>query len=127
MLGIPTANLDAEALGGLADQAAGIYLGWASLGGSADVHAMVMSVGWNPFFGDADKKTVEPWLLADFPGDFYGEELRLVAAGYLRPEADFVSVEALVDRIHNDAAAARASLALPPYAALRDDPFLAPP
>jgi FAD synthase len=28
----------------------------------------------------------EPWLLHDFAGDFYGEDLRLVVVGYIRPE-----------------------------------------
>ena len=46
-LGIPTANLDAEALAGaLGDAPAGIYFGWASVGGAPAVHKMVMSVGW---------------------------------------------------------------------------------
>ena len=46
-LGIPTANLDAEHLGkALDDLPSGIYFGWASVGGSDEVHKMVMSVGW---------------------------------------------------------------------------------
>jgi riboflavin kinase len=28
----------------------------------------------------------EPWLLHEFSEDFYGEELRLVVVGYIRPE-----------------------------------------
>jgi len=28
----------------------------------------------------------EPWLLHKFDDDFYGEELRLVIVGYIRPE-----------------------------------------
>lgn len=28
----------------------------------------------------------EPWLLHDFAEDFYGEDLRLVIVGYIRPE-----------------------------------------
>jgi len=46
---------------------------------------MVMSIGWNPFFGNSEK-TAEPWLLADFEAPFYDQEIRLVACGYVRPE-----------------------------------------
>lgn len=28
----------------------------------------------------------EPWILHKFPEDFYGEELRLIVVGYIRPE-----------------------------------------
>lgn len=46
-LGIPTANLDAEAQGGIvSDLAAGIYFGWASVGTSPEVYKMVTSIGW---------------------------------------------------------------------------------
>jgi FAD synthase len=46
-LGIPTANLDADALGPVVDALpAGIYFGWASVGADPAVHKMVMSVGW---------------------------------------------------------------------------------
>ena len=43
----------------------GIYYGWASVGVSPAVHMMVMSVGYNPFYGNT-AKTCEPWLLAEF-------------------------------------------------------------
>jgi FAD synthase len=65
-LGIPTANISAEAIGSaLADAVTGIYYGWASVGASARVHMMVMSVGYNPFYGNT-AKTCEPWLLSTF-------------------------------------------------------------
>ena len=57
--------------------------------------AAVMSIGWNPYFDNA-KKTIEPWLLHEFDDDFYGEELSVVVAGYIRPEADFTTLDALV-------------------------------
>lgn len=68
---------------------------------------MVMSVGWNPYFNNAEKTIVspmcilcmsylfqfvtvfvkqEPWLLHEFGDDFYGEDLRLAVVGYIRPE-----------------------------------------
>lgn len=122
-LGIPTANLPPDSFSSpLADHVCGIYLGWAALKGRG-VFKMVMSVGWNPYF-DNSKKTVEPWLLHEFPDDFYDEELRLVVVGYIRPEADFPSLDALIARIHMDGDVARAALDCYPYSTYRDDPFL---
>lgn len=167
-LGIPTANLDTEALeasGALAGVEAGIYAGWATVwpreeagagtGTAAPApvaHKMVMSIGWcararlaaagfrassppaqpspssprprrtsahlspfhrNPFYKN-ERKTVEPHLLHVFPADFYGAELRLCVVGYLRPEASFPSLEALIAAIHGDIDAARSSLDAPP-------------
>jgi len=109
-LGIPTANLDVAALKFQVDSLApGIYLGFAKLRG--EIYQQVMSIGWNPFFDNA-KKTIEPWLLHDFgdDGDFYGEELELVVSAYLRPEADFTTLEALITRIHRDAEVAKTML-----------------
>ena len=79
----------------------------------------------NPFFKNT-QKTVEPHLLHVFPADFYGEELRLVACGYLRAEANFPSLEALMAAIHGDIAEAKARLGggEPEAAALRAHPFL---
>ena len=31
-------------------------------------------------------KTIEPWILHDYKADFYGKELRLAVAAYVRPE-----------------------------------------
>ncbi len=44
----------------------------------------------------------EPHLLKNFPEDFYGQELRLAAVGYLRPEWNFDSLGALI-RLKNGA------------------------
>ena len=66
-------------------------------------------------------------MLHEFAADFYGEELRLVVTGYLRPERNFSSLDSLVAAIHADIRLATESLATPPHAALRADPFLRPP
>ncbi len=48
-LGIPTANVDADALRSLlAEAVSGIYAGWASVGDSPTVYKTVMSIGWVP-------------------------------------------------------------------------------
>ena len=102
-IGVPTANLSLEELGEAFphDCATGIFAGWAKLAKSKEIHKMVMSVGWNPFYKNT-KKTVEPHLMHKFEKDFYGEELRLVVTCFIRPEADFESLEALVEAIHAD-------------------------
>jgi riboflavin kinase len=46
--------------------------------------------------------------------------------GWIRAEADFVSLEALIARIRADGEATKAALALPRLAATRADPFLLP-
>lgn len=139
-LGVPTANLDVAPIKKESDALApGIYFGWAGLRGNANdgvvrgdgenvvienvIAPMVMSIGWNPFFDNATK-TVEPWLLRDFDGDFYGRELRLAVLGYVRPEADFASLEALIERIHMDADVARGALAMERFEAGKEDPYL---
>ncbi|KAK9089460.1 hypothetical protein Scep_028542 [Stephania cephalantha] len=84
---------------------------------------MVMSIGWNPYFNNT-KKTIEPWLLHEFDEDFYGEDLRLAIVGYIRPEANFPSLEALIAKIHEDRQIAEKALDLPLYAGYKDSPHL---
>ena len=103
----------------------GIYLGWASVGASKQVYKMVMSIGFNPYYNNTDK-TAEPWLLHTFEKDFYDEELRLLVCGYIRPEANFESLDALVKRIHEDAAVTKAALTDKLFAAYEHDVFLVP-
>lgn len=123
VLGIPTANLSTEGYSEvLSEHPSGVFFGWARLP-TGGVYKMVMSIGWNPFFNNSEK-TIEPWLLHDFDEDFYGEELRLVVVGYIRPEANFPSLESLIAKIHEDGDVARRALDLPLYSKYRNDPFL---
>ncbi|KAJ8759176.1 hypothetical protein K2173_004183 [Erythroxylum novogranatense] len=123
VLGIPTANLSTEGYSALlSEHPSGVYFGWAGLS-TRGVYKMVMSIGWNPYFNNTEK-TIEPWLLHEFEEDFYGEELRLVIVGYIRPEANFPSLEILISSIQEDGRIAERALALPPYSKFRDDPYL---
>ncbi|XP_020599948.1 bifunctional riboflavin kinase/FMN phosphatase [Phalaenopsis equestris] len=123
VLGIPTANLPAENISGLlSEHTSGVYFGWAKLS-TRGIYKMVMSIGWNPYFNNTEK-TVEPWLLHEFDDDFYGEELRLVVVGYIRPEANFPSLDSLIQRIRQDGRIAEKALELPIYAGYKDDPYL---
>ncbi|KAL6990954.1 hypothetical protein U1Q18_009074 [Sarracenia purpurea var. burkii] len=126
VLGIPTANLSAEHYSTLlSDHPSGVYFGWAGLS-TRGTYKMVMSIGWNPYFNNAEK-TIEPWLLHDFDEDFYGEDLRLTIVGYIRPEANFPTLESLIERIHQDGRIAETALELPLYSKYREDPYLKSP
>ncbi|KAG2486461.1 hypothetical protein HYH03_014908 [Edaphochlamys debaryana] len=123
-LGIPTANVDRDAVSAaLAEAVTGIYAGWARLGSGTQVYKTVMSIGYNPFFNNKEK-TLEPWILHTFDKPFYGDTISLLVCAYVRPEANFTSLQSLVDRIHADADVARDALEHEPLAALKDDPFL---
>ncbi|XP_067208040.1 riboflavin kinase isoform X2 [Linepithema humile] len=106
-LGIPTDN--------------GIYYGWASLRG--EVHKMVASIGWNPYYKN-EKKSMEVHILHKFQNDFYGEELKVIIAGYIRPERDFSSLEELIKEIKNDIAITEQQLEEPVANKLKNDDFL---
>lgn len=115
--------------------------GWASVGPDQTIYKMVMSIGWNPFYKNK-KKTAEAWLLHEFPEvrlilfshslhcsclqDFYGEDLRLIVCGYLRPESDFTSLEELKTQIHQDAKLADVFLNNPNIVPFKTDPSLSP-
>ena len=43
------------------DFALGVYYGWANVDGG-DVHKMVMSVGWNPFYHNTKRSMVSVTL-----------------------------------------------------------------
>ncbi|KAK7564078.1 hypothetical protein IWX92DRAFT_296171 [Phyllosticta citricarpa] len=144
-LGIPTANIPIEGLsvGGHSDLESGVYYGWAGLdfhdssnvktptnGSSAsfstptkNIYPMAMSIGWNPFYKNS-VRSVEVHIMHAFARDFYGSHLNLVVLGFIRPELDYVSKEALIDDIRTDIDVALRSLARPAYAALKKDPYL---
>ncbi|CAK7271057.1 Transcriptional regulator of nonfermentable carbon utilization [Sporothrix epigloea] len=78
----------------------------------AGLYPMVMSIGFNPFYQNT-KRTAEVHILYPFAHDFYGAHLRLAILGYIRPEQDYASLDALVADIQFDCVVARQSLARP--------------
>jgi riboflavin kinase len=103
----------------------GIHFGWASVSNNDTVYPMVMSYGWNPYYKN-EKKTAEVHIMADFDEDFYGEELRVIVLGYIRPEQNYDGLDALISDIHTDIHVARNSISRPGYAVFKDDLFLQP-
>ncbi|ODV62936.1 riboflavin kinase, partial [Ascoidea rubescens DSM 1968] len=61
----------------------------------------VMSVGYNPFYGNQEK-SCEIHIIHNFKTDFYGAIIQFNILGYIRPELDFVNVQALIDDINLD-------------------------
>lgn len=99
------------------------------------VWPMVMSIGWNPFYKNDVRSVVcdipfsfsstsqsslqlihrnkqEIHLITPQPieNDFYGAQLNCLVLGFIRPELDFESVEALVRDIMTDIEVAKISL-----------------
>jgi riboflavin kinase len=137
-LGIPTANIPIGGLdiAGQSDLESGVYFGYCSLAqptssststtttttdstppntqttvlsSTPQIYEMVMSVGWNPFYKNT-VRSVEVHILHDFGGDFYGAHLKLLILGFVRPELDYVSKEALIEDIKTDIDVSRKSL-----------------
>lgn len=95
-LGFPTANMALDPQCGLAH---GIYAVRAVIEGIE--HAGVASFGRRPTF-DNGPPLLETFVF-DFAGDLYGKAIEIVFAGYIRGEEKFSSIEALVERMNEDA------------------------
>lgn len=121
-LGIPTANFPESVVDSLpADISTGIYYGWARVD-NGDIHKMVMSIGWNPYYQNT-KKSMETHLIHKFKDDFYGETLSVAMVGYIRPERGFSSLEELISAIHSDIEEAKQKLDSPEHLKLKEDNF----
>uniref|UniRef100_A0A8D2AHT7 riboflavin kinase n=1 Tax=Sciurus vulgaris TaxID=55149 RepID=A0A8D2AHT7_SCIVU len=114
-LGIPTANFPEQVVDNLPADV-----------GSGDVHKMVVSIGWNPYYKNM-KKSMETHIIHTFEEDFYGEILSVAIVGYLRPEKNFDSLESLISAIQGDIEEAKKRLDLPEYLKLKDDNFFQVP
>jgi riboflavin kinase len=125
-LGCPTANLPDESLPAMSSVTkTGVYYGYAQIycpqhentplpEEDAKVLPMVMSLGWNPFYKN-ERMTAEIHILHEFNRDFYGYEMKALVLGYIRPELDYTSRDALIEDINTDKRVALNSLARPGY------------
>ncbi|KAK6458951.1 riboflavin kinase [Scheffersomyces xylosifermentans] len=125
-LGIPTANIPIN--DDLNQLETGIYYGWCKLtpctkddecktrndgneilfdhgkklaGSDLQVLPMVMSIGWNPFY-DNKEKAAEVHIMHKFADNFYGAEIAFNVLGYIRPELNYTTKEALIEDINLD-------------------------
>ena len=100
-IGYPTANVD---MGHYLRPAYGIYAVEARL---ADGRVLkgAANLGVRPQFKPA-KELLEPYFF-DFDGDLYGQTIEVALIEYLRPEAKFADLDALVAQMDADCARAR--------------------
>uniref|UniRef100_A0A7S2SXM0 riboflavin kinase n=1 Tax=Chloropicon primus TaxID=1764295 RepID=A0A7S2SXM0_9CHLO len=111
-LGFPTANLEVSAI---EDQIAGlkkgVYFGWAKVNYKDKGRAgslgkapkkVVANVGQRPSFEDGTDITIEVHVMDCLEDDFYGEEMRVVLLGFIRPEKKFDGIQELVSQIKRD-------------------------
>ncbi|RDW74706.1 riboflavin kinase [Aspergillus mulundensis] len=109
-----------------------------STGDEAPILPAVLSIGYNPYYKNKTRSIeihIMPSLTLPSPTasseekekvkfhklpDFYGTKLNLLMLGYIRPEYDYVSMDALVEDIRIDCEVARASLLRAAYRAYLD-------
>jgi riboflavin kinase/FMN adenylyltransferase len=75
----------------------------------AATYSGVANFGIRPMF-ETDVPLLETYLF-DFAGDLYGKHMQVELIAYLRPEAKFDSLDALIAQMNKDSEAARAALA----------------
>ena len=105
LLGFPTANID---MGNYLRPKYGIY---AVTGKLSDGRVLkgAANLGIRPSF-DPPKELLEPHFF-DFAGDLYGQEIDVALHAFIRPEAKYDSMDALMAQIARDCDAAKALLA----------------
>ncbi|KPI40086.1 Riboflavin kinase [Cyphellophora attinorum] len=139
-LGIPTANIPPSGLSAYPDLESGVYFGFVGLkvtdqtrqaadnskltlgessadgrskqstSGESTVYPAVLSIGYNPFYANPTR-SIEIHILHHFHDhNFYHSALNLLVLGFIRPEYDYNSLEALISDIKTDCDVARRSL-----------------
>ncbi|KAI1792836.1 riboflavin kinase [Ganoderma leucocontextum] len=137
-LGCPTANLPDESIIPMSSVTkTGVYYGYAQVSRERDgktilleedgrVLPMVMSLGWNPFYKN-ERMSAEIHVIHNFRSDFYGHDMKVMVLGYIRPELDYISREALIEDIETDKHVALKSIAREGYQQFESDSFFSTP
>jgi riboflavin kinase/FMN adenylyltransferase len=105
-IGYPTANLGVE---NYLRPRYGIYAVTGRILATGQVLHGAANIGIRPQF-EPPKELLEPYFF-DFSGDLYGQEIEIAFHHYLRGEAKFDSLEALIEQMDKDCAEARRLLA----------------
>jgi riboflavin kinase/FMN adenylyltransferase len=108
-MGFPTANMHLETGYPLSYGVYAVRVGVMRNGEVESWHDAVANFGIRPMY-----RIVRPLLeahLFDFNADLYGRTLRVEFVAFLRPEASFAGLDALIAQIHLDAQQARDVLA----------------
>lgn len=101
-IGYPTANLGVE---NYLRPKYGIYAVTGRILATGQVLQGAANIGIRPQF-EPPKELLEPFFF-DFSGDLYGQEIEVAFHHYLRGEAKFDSLEALIEQMDEDCAEAR--------------------
>jgi len=102
VIGYPTANVTVDKY---LRPRYGIYAVTGRILASGEVLEGAASIGIRPQF-EPPKELLEPFFF-DFAGDLYGQEIEVAFHHYLRGEAKFDSLEALIEQMDKDCAEAR--------------------
>lgn len=107
-LGYPTANMSID---GLFPPCFGVYAVKFDVrtGPFAGTYDGAASIGIRPMFG-VNRPNCETFVF-DFAGDLYGADVSVALVEFLRPEAKFDSLDALIQQMDADCATARRILA----------------
>jgi len=101
-IGYPTANLGVE---NYLRPKYGIYAVTGRILATGQVLQGAANIGIRPQF-EPPKELLEPYFF-DFQGDLYGQEIEVAFHHFLRGEAKFDSLEALIEQMDKDCAEAR--------------------
>ncbi len=105
-INFPTANIDYPKQ--KVTPSNGIYACWAYIGKERFMAAT--NIGFNPTFTpERQVPSLEAYLL-DFDRDIYGQNLKLEFVSRIRDELKFDSVDALIEKIHDDVGVTRGLL-----------------
>ena len=107
-IGYPTANVTID---NYLRPKYGIYAVTGRLLATGEVLHGAANIGIRPQF-EPPKELLEPYFF-DFSGDLYGQEIEVAFHHFLRGEAKFDSLEALIEQMDKDCAEARRLLSLP--------------
>lgn len=105
-IGYPTANLTIESY---LRPRFGIYAVTGRILSTGQELKGAANIGVRPQF-EPPKELLEPYFF-DFSGNLYGQEIEIAFHHFLRPEAKFDSLDALVEQVEADCAKARELLA----------------
>jgi len=105
-IGYPTANIHIE---NYLRPRYGIYAVTGRILASGQVLKGAANIGVRPQF-EPPKELLEPYFF-DFSGDLYGQEIEVAFHRFLRPEARFDSLDALIEQMDKDCAKAKDLLA----------------
>ncbi|KAK9472969.1 uncharacterized protein V1510DRAFT_415673 [Dipodascopsis tothii] len=85
---------------------------------------MAMSLGYNPFYGNKES-SAEIYIVHKYAKQFYGANIKVIVLGFIRPELNFESLDAMITQINADVEYAKRTLATAEYAPFETDAFFA--